>query len=640
MLGSALALLTVMLPFHTLWGEPPEVLVELDRDQVFVGEAVQYRVLLNHCGMQAEPDMSGFTQFDVKLVNRSEIETTRILDDGRQRQRVVRVGPLFEYQLTPRAAGNIQVPAPRVEIDGKTYAGQTLRLKVSEIEAQDLVYLAVTTDPESVYPMQPLRIRLTLAVKGLPDPASDTDPLQLRRPLPSLTIPWADDKQLDDALQPQEPFSRWLQQYVDESSTGVAINDLQGARTDLFEFFGSRQRDPRLAFRSAPRRVLREDGRGRPVEYWEYVFERTVVPQRSGSFSLGTVSLKGQFAARINTRGNVELDPVYAIARPPELVVKQPPTTGRPATFTGVIGRFTCGADLTPVTASVGDPLTLTVWLRGTGTLDATTAPDLAANPAIAAEFKVYEATEKTDDDTRRFIYSLRPKTADSREFPAIPILTYFDVSQEQYVTLTTNPIPLTIAAATQLASSEIAMAGGAAGQGEEIGTLSAGIFANVTDLSQLRNDGVNPQRWFLNMGGLACLFVVVAVVIQRLQRNREDTGLQRRKSALARARRRMEAVTDGSVREAADGISGALVGVVADICNLGEEGLTSADAASGLASLNVAPELVGRLQEVLETCDAMRYASVGTGADALREQAQVLFADLAQEFQSRKLIS
>jgi hypothetical protein len=526
-----------------------------------------------------------------------------------------------------------------VEIDGKTYVGQKLTLTVSEIEDQDLVHLKMSIEPESVYPMQPFRIRLTLTVKGIPAPASETDPLKLRRLLPSVTIPWADDKQLDEALSPKEPFSRWLEQYIDQNSYGVAINNLQQGRANVIDFFGSGRSDRRVAFRPKPNRVLRRDGQGRQVEYWEYVFERTITPQRAGRFYLGMVSLKGRFAARINTRGNVELDSVYAIARAPELIVKRPPTAGRPASYTGAIGSFTSGAELTPVEARVGDPMTLTVWLRGEGTLSVATAPDLAANATIAKQFKLYEATEETDQDTRRFTYSLRPLTEDIEQFPSIP-LTYFDVNQEKYVTLQTEPIPLRIASATQLASSEIALPRGAAGRKGEIDTLSDGIFANVIDLAQLRHDGVDPNQWFFNMGGLAGLFVVIAIVTRRLQRAREDSGLQRRKSALGRARRRLEATIGHTAREVADGASAALVGLVADICNLAEEGLTSADAASGLASRNVSPALVSRLQTVLETCDAMRYASVGTESEGLQEQAQTLFAELAQELRNRKLIS
>ena len=147
-------------------------------------------------------------------------------------------------------------------------------------------------------------------------------------------------------------------------------------------------------------------------------------------------------------------------------------------------------------------------------------------------------------------------------------------------------------------------------------------------------------SRWFLNMGGMAGLFVVIVIVIRRLQRVREDSGLQRRKSAIGRGRRRIEAVTSQSSREVTDGISGAMVGLVADICDLTEEGLTSADAASAIAKRNVAPALVSRLQSMLETCDASRYASVGIESSALQEQARILFEELAQELRTRKLIS
>jgi hypothetical protein len=632
----AITTVLVLIPSLRLFADSPQVLVELSGTQVFVGESVHYRVLLNHCGMQAAPDMSKFENFEIRLVGRTQIQSTTI-SRGR---RIDRIGPLYEYELTPRVAGKLNVPPPSVEIDGKTYVGQALTLTVLEVEAQDLVRLKVSTHPASVYPMQPFQIRLTLAVKGLPPPVSERDPLELQRVLPSLKIPWADDEQLDDALVPKEPFTRWLAQYIDRTSIGVAINDLRQERTRLIELLGSGPRDPRFAFRpESPQRVFREDSQGRRVAYWEYVFERTVIPQRAGRFSLGMVSIKGQFAARINTRGKVEYDLVYAVAPQTSLIVKQPPMQGRPATFTGAIGSFSAGTELSPVEARVGDPLTLTVWLRGDGTLSDTTAPDLAANAAIAKQFKMYEATAETDQDTRRFTYRLRPKTDDITQFPSIS-LSYFDVNQEQYVTLRTEPIPLNISAATRLASSEIAMPRGAARLDDEIGTLSEGIFANVIDLSQLRHDGVNPNRWFLNMGGMAGLFVVIVIVIRRLQRVREDSGLQRRKSAIGRGRRRIEAVTSQSSREVTDGISGAMVGLVADICDLTEEGLTSADAASAIAKRNVAPALVSRLQSMLETCDASRYASVGIESSALQEQARILFEELAQELRTRKLIS
>ena len=60
--------------------------------------------------------------------------------------------------------------------------------------------------------------------------------------------------------------------------------------------------------------------------------------------------------------------------------------------------------------------------------------------------------------DRRQFTYSLRPRTADIKAFPPVA-LSYFDVDRERYVTLRTEPIPLRVAAARQLADGEIAMA-------------------------------------------------------------------------------------------------------------------------------------------------------------------------------------
>ena len=77
-------------------------------------------------------------------------------------------------------------------------------------------------------------------------------------------------------------------------------------------------------------------------------------------------------------------------------------TPRRPARdYLGTIGRFRLEAELTPRKSKVGDPLTFTLVLSGSGSLAAVKPPDLGKARAVAGRFKVYEATQKTDA-TRR----------------------------------------------------------------------------------------------------------------------------------------------------------------------------------------------------------------------------------------------
>ena len=82
-------------------------------------------------------------------------------------------------------------------------------------------------------------------------------------------------------------------------------------------------------------------------------------------------------------------------------------------------------------------------------------APDLNKVPAVAARFKVYEATQKTEGDSLHFVYSLRPLAEGDEPFPAVA-LAYFDVDQDRYVTVHSEPIPITITKAERLSGDQI----------------------------------------------------------------------------------------------------------------------------------------------------------------------------------------
>ena len=140
---------------------------------------------------------------------------------------------------------------------------------------------------------------------------------------------------------------------------------------------------------------------------------------------------------------------------------------GRTRTFRRSASSTLAGS-LVPPEVKVGDPLTLTLTLRGEGTLDAARAPDLTARAEVTDRFRVYEATEETRDGARLFNYSLRPLKPGEVVFPAIPV-SYFDVDKEQYVTLQTQPISLAVKQAERIGEGEIAVAPAARSGGTSV---------------------------------------------------------------------------------------------------------------------------------------------------------------------------
>lgn len=627
----------------------PEVITNIERDKIYQGESVQYEVFLNHCDRTTKPLLEGFDDFDVQFLGvRTEDQQRVVIINGRRQTTTGSRGPRYYYRLTPKHTGTLTIPAPAAEVDGKRLEGSSLTLTVVAAPEQDVAILEAAVSRDVVYPMQPFEVRLTIAAKPPPVPHDDTDPVSVQDPAVQLSIPWASDAQLPDGVEAKVPARRWLDEMLRRDG-GFSVNGEPSGRS-LGSAFGGfsgsmfgRFFDERAAFHPGATRALRQDAAGRRVEYWEYSFSRTLWSERVGELTFGPVSLKGVFGTRANTRGDLEGEAIYAFAKPVTVRVKDVPTEGRPDSYTGAIGRFQLGSEISPREAKVGDPMTLTLWLSGVGTLDRTLAPELDQIAAVADAFKVYEATEETAGDTRRFTYSVRPKHVGVTEVPAIPI-SYFDVDDEKFVTLRSDPIAIKVAEPDRFAESDIAMANTQRQKQSDIELSSEGIFANVTDLRALRDETVHPDRWFLSLGGLACLFFVVTLVTQRVQALRADDGLRRRRTAVSNARRRLHNArkffADGEAKQGVEELSASLLGLVADARGLEPQGLTSQDASEELATAGIEPRVIARFTEVTRACDGARYGAGSGTTDDLVESAQRCLEDLVRDMQARRLLS
>ena len=125
------------------------------------------------------------------------------------------------------------------------------------------------------------------------------------------------------------------------------------------------------------------------------------------------------------------------------------------------------------------------------------------------------------------------------KEFPAVPI-SYFDVQDEKYVTLASPPIPIEVEKADKLAGRDIvASPNGLSAGRKELEMRQEGIFANITDLGQLTDESIRPERWLAALGGLAGFYVALWPLSWfDCESLNGDTARQRRRSAPGKARR------------------------------------------------------------------------------------------------------
>jgi hypothetical protein len=611
-----------------LVAESPEVIVEIDRQQIYEGESFQYRVTLNHVENPTPPELAGSDEFDVTLAGEQSINVSQISIVNGRRTEFVRRGRQYDYRLTPLKSGNLTIPAPMATVDGKTLAGRTISVRVIAPEEQDTIVLTYSVDRRSVYPMQPFTISLTVAVKELPGDVRDTDPLTVQPQAPALSVPWLDDNQLSKLLQPKQTWKQVLEPIMSRRGHGFQVNNI--GSSSAFSFFENRA----AGFHPSPGKSVRKDLNGNDTKYWEYDFRRTFYATSPGHLKPGPITLKGTFADK-QEGDRLTGKEIYAVAPDIDITVKNVPAEGQPASYIGAIGTFQLDSQMTPSTVNVGDPVTFTVTLTGEGNLQDTRPPQIDLQPSVADHFRTYDATEETVGKSRRFIYSLRPLSVDVTEFPAIPV-SYFDVREEQYVTLLTDVAPITVHESETLSATDIVA--GSRGESNATGPekSAGGIFANVSQISSLRNDGIRPLGWFTAWGIILVGGFGGSIGIRHIRQMAGDPRLALRRAApetantcLVDAENKFQA---GKPAAASEAIRRSIAGIVAAWADIPQDGLTGRDAAEQLRRLGVAPSLNEESQRLLHECDAARYGASETDMALLISQARTLTTRLVEE--------
>ena len=201
------------------------------------------------------------------------------------------------------------------------------------------------------------------------------------------------------------------------------------------------------------RAEVRENGHA----YTRFTFPARVTLHRPGSLDVQPI----QVVARLKTgtvrdgfgfpRARHEL--FRAVGEHRQLTVRPLPMANRPPAFAGAIGTgFSMDVQASRTVVSVGDPIELTIRLRGDGPLTGLGLPPLQGPQALpAAHFSVPDASPPGVVDesgrSKRFVATARVKSADVREIPPIAF-AYFDPSVGEYRTTRSEPIALAVDAA------------------------------------------------------------------------------------------------------------------------------------------------------------------------------------------------
>src|SRR5213595_1766492 len=295
-------------------------------------------------------------------------------------------------------------------------------------------------------------------------------------------------------------------------------------------------------------------------------FKTAIAAARAGKFEIGPIKAKAQVltARRPNTprsRSPFDLfnlddpfsDPFFSepfsqfgerreveINSEPVAFEVKPLPQNAPPSFSGAIGNFTMTTDAKPKSVQVGDPITVTSTISGRGNFDRVNAP------AIEDEHGWHKyppsSKFKQDDEVgisgaKTFETVLSPN--EKKETLPVLAFSYFDPVKEQYVTLRSEPVAITVqgtAAATQnVASSRPAsVAPAPAAPRLAVTTKPADILYQLTERPAATESFAplytRPVFWIAQ---LVALLVVIGFAGWNVHRAKADNREARRIAAL-----------------------------------------------------------------------------------------------------------
>lgn len=410
--------------------------------------------------------------------------------------------------------------------------------------------------------------------------------------------------------------------------------------------------------RPVGREVLRRDSEGIDRRYYLYEIDATVYPKRPGQIdgdevqivvdyptqlgksrdpfdsffnddsffggrlpSLFRDEMPSMFGLRLRV---TESRPIVASAGVNATDVRPIPTTDRPADYRGAVGRYRMVVQASPNEVKAGDPITLHLGIQGDGPMDLVQAPPLAEIPDLVRDFKVADEPLAgiVKDDVKMFT----PRREDINEIPPIPF-SFFDPSTEEFVTIKSEPIAITVAAADQLVlDSIVGKSNFSANTNEgEHGSATPSLnLGNYSGESVLKSTDYSGAKQLLLVGFIVPPLVFLAAMAARYRRSFARNWPKRANDAKPTITLIRDADSAGEIAQA-------LLRFVASRLNT-DESMVTTNTARNLLETKVAESTLAELIDVLQRCEQASYAGL-TRVDltTLRNDALKCVAELSQ---------
>ena len=186
-----------------------------------------------------------------------------------------------------------------------------------------------------------------------------------------------------------------------------------------------------------------------------YVFRRALFPLQAGRFEIPSATLA--YSLPLSRSFFSREESFTRRTRPVVVYVRDLPTAGQPEDFDGAVGRLSVETVVDTLPPRVGDPMLVTVKVRGSGNVNLLPRPRLSVpwgSVTPARERVTVDAGGATIRGTKEFDWLITPRDDGVQEVPAIRY-PYFDPSDATYRVSLADPVVVTVRPGTLVAASE-----------------------------------------------------------------------------------------------------------------------------------------------------------------------------------------
>jgi len=576
--GVSLVLLMGVLWANAAWSVT--VRAELERQQIQLGDSVGVEIVVSDFpGGTISPR---FPQVDGLSVQRTG--SGMRLVNGRR-------SDVLNCTLTPTREGRFVIPPISVEVDGKIYETNGFVLIVSKIPQSAEMRLVASVSKRECYVLEPVDVTLDWYISA-----------DVREP--EVNVPLLAQKdELSLKAIPPAPSADKLR---------IVAN-----RYELI----------------AARSYRELDGMGFTVVSLAF----RIFPPQPGVLALGRATARAEVQTGTKlvqddfflvTRRVPDYKQVFAASDAIELRVKDLPTEGRPAGFTGAAGKFQISLETADTRVKVGDPILVKIAVAGDGLLEKIKRPLLSQDAQFSSHFAINESLAPGDISGERIVFeqTLRAKSEDVKAIPSLEF-PYFDPEKGAYQVAQSKPIPIAVLPTTEVTAEDVIRFGqesSAAGT-TPLEEQPGGILANHTHLDTLQDQSIN-WSLFSFVGVPPVAYFVALVVVSRRRKLAGDVALARAKSARRALKKhlseaRIHLHTDD--RQFCDSLARAVSRFASDTLNLGSGELTAYDVERLAEENRLDRSAAERMAEILRECDAARFAPLAQSVEHRRKLLQ-----------------